>query len=205
MKIMHLRERKKAKTKAQLIATAYDLFQSKGFENTTVHEIVEEVELSQRTFFRYFPTKESIVFWDHERRTQGLLDALQKDGDTATPFDRLQMAVDEIMAFYQTNRTQLLAEYRIVTGSAQLIALDIEQDLQFENIIAQSLQEGGRHAMDSGKARMLAGAIFGAIRACMEQWFEGGCKDDLNLMARQINTMIALLAKGYGPEGTDET
>jgi len=59
-----LRERKKAKTRAALQAAALDLFEHQGYDATTVDQIAERAEVSQSTFFRYFPTKEDVVLHD---------------------------------------------------------------------------------------------------------------------------------------------
>lgn len=59
---MSLRERKKAATRAALIAAARELFAEKGYENTTLSEICEAVQIHVTTFFSYFESKEELAF-----------------------------------------------------------------------------------------------------------------------------------------------
>ncbi|HEX2295697.1 MAG TPA: TetR family transcriptional regulator [Actinomycetota bacterium] len=59
---MSVRDNKKARTRAALRAAALRLFREKGFERTTVDEIAIEAGVSRTTFFRYYPTKEAVVF-----------------------------------------------------------------------------------------------------------------------------------------------
>ncbi|HXZ14322.1 MAG TPA: TetR/AcrR family transcriptional regulator [Candidatus Sulfotelmatobacter sp.] len=56
-----LRERKKAKLRQQIIETAIKLFRKHGYENTRIDDIVRALEISQPTFFRYFPSKEDVL------------------------------------------------------------------------------------------------------------------------------------------------
>src|SRR5579864_9646189 len=56
-----LRERKKARLRQQIIDTAIRLFRKHGYENTRVEDIVQVLEISQPTFFRYFPSKDAVV------------------------------------------------------------------------------------------------------------------------------------------------
>jgi AcrR family transcriptional regulator len=56
-----LRERKKARLRQQIIQTAVKLFRKRGYENTRVDDIVQILEISQPTFFRYFPSKDAVL------------------------------------------------------------------------------------------------------------------------------------------------
>lgn len=56
-----LRERKKARLRQQIIDTSIRLFRKRGYENTRVDDIVQILEISQPTFFRYFPSKDAVL------------------------------------------------------------------------------------------------------------------------------------------------
>src|SRR5215468_11199233 len=56
-----LRERKKARLRQQIIDTSIRLFRKRGYENTRVEDIVQILEISQPTFFRYFPSKDAVL------------------------------------------------------------------------------------------------------------------------------------------------
>ncbi len=56
-----LRERKKARLRQQIIDTSIRLFRKRGYENTRIEDIVQILEISQPTFFRYFPSKDAVL------------------------------------------------------------------------------------------------------------------------------------------------
>ena len=58
---MGLREQKKEQMRRRLYETAMALFRQRGFEQTRVRDIIEQVEVSEATFFNYFPTKEAVL------------------------------------------------------------------------------------------------------------------------------------------------
>jgi AcrR family transcriptional regulator len=59
-----LRERKKAKTRVLLQDCALKLFREQGYDSTTIEQIAKAVDISLRTFYRYFPNKEDVVLYD---------------------------------------------------------------------------------------------------------------------------------------------
>ncbi|PCI92894.1 hypothetical protein COB11_06310 [Candidatus Aerophobetes bacterium] len=63
-----LRERKKLRTREALVGVAWTLFERRGFDGVTVDEISAAAGVSRSTYFRYFPTKEAVVFPHQEAR-----------------------------------------------------------------------------------------------------------------------------------------
>jgi AcrR family transcriptional regulator len=59
--VVGLRERKKARLRQQIIDTSIKLFRKRGFENTRIDDIVQVLEISQPTFFRYFSSKDAVL------------------------------------------------------------------------------------------------------------------------------------------------
>lgn len=78
---MGLRERKRARTHKELLEAAISLFRERGFEATPVRAVLERVEVSEATFFNYFPSKEALLAaWAAERLEACLAPALEARG-----------------------------------------------------------------------------------------------------------------------------
>lgn len=88
-----LRERKKEQTRVDLIEAAVELFQEKGYEETTVEDIVERANYSRSTFFRYFGNKEDVLFGDLPERLKMMVESLQDAGVEGDPLKRAREAI----------------------------------------------------------------------------------------------------------------
>src|SRR5262245_60278362 len=84
-----LRERKKQRTRELIAATALDLFGRRGYHATTVAEIAAAADVSERTVFTYFPTKEDLLFADHAVFRDRLAAALADRPAGASALDTL--------------------------------------------------------------------------------------------------------------------
>ncbi|MET9605449.1 TetR family transcriptional regulator [Streptomyces sp. NPDC006512] len=91
-----LRERKKIRTRQALIDTALDLFTRRGFDGVTLDELCDAVEVSKRTFFRTFTSKEDVAL----APAQDLWAAFLDDLETREPDGRpvMEMLQDALLA-----------------------------------------------------------------------------------------------------------
>jgi AcrR family transcriptional regulator len=161
-----LRERKKARTRAEIQAHALRLFHQQGYDATTVAQIIEEAEVSESTFFRYFPTKADVVLFDgmdalivgafrDQPHELGEIHALRVALQTV--FNRLsaQEAVD------QRERMDLIFSVR------ELRATLLEQLVSTMELLRQVLAERTGRQPDELALRTLAGAVMGVTMAVM--------------------------------------
>jgi AcrR family transcriptional regulator len=161
-----LRERKKARTRAEIQAHALRLFHQQGYDATTVAQIIEEAEVSESTFFRYFPTKADVVLFDgmdalivrafrDQPHELGEIHALRVALQTV--FNRLsaQEAVD------QRERMVLIFSVR------ELRATLLEQLVSTMELLRQVLAERTGRQPDDLSLRTLAGAVMGVAMAVM--------------------------------------
>src|SRR6202162_4110338 len=92
-----LRERKKARLRQQIIETAIRLFRKQGYEKTRIDDIVKILEISQPTFFRYFPRKDAVLRDVGKRGFECIAERLKSDlstkADTTERLHRLYHAM----------------------------------------------------------------------------------------------------------------
>jgi AcrR family transcriptional regulator len=161
-----LRERKRARTRAEIQAHALRLFHQQGYDATTVQQIIEEAEVSESTFFRYFPTKADVVLFDgmdaliveafrEQPHELGEIHALRVA--LATVFG--QLSVQE--AADQRERMDLIFSVR------ELRATLLEQLVSTMELLRQVLAERTGRQPDDLVLRTIAGAVMGVTMAVM--------------------------------------
>ena len=175
-----LRDRKKAELRENVLRISNELFHASSFDETTLEEICAQASISKRTFFRYFRDKEALVFPNQDSRMMRFKGFLESQQTTDNPFDTLRLATRLFGTEHNQNLKRILAQQKLIRSSRALQAREREIDRNWEEILAQTLAK--RSPDDSANilwARILAGAIFGIVRATMNHWFASNCKGDL--------------------------
>jgi len=100
-----LRERKKARLRQDILKAAIKLFRKHGYENTRVDDIVQALEISQPTFFRYFPSKDAVLREVGRRAFERQAEILKTELSTeATTAERLRRFYDSLAEVTEVGR-----------------------------------------------------------------------------------------------------
>ncbi|MFJ2715944.1 TetR family transcriptional regulator [Streptomyces sp. NPDC087437] len=172
-----LRERKKRRTRDALLRAALELFTTQGYERTTVDEIAEAVDVSQRTFFRYFPNKEEAAFAVQEIVEAHFVDSLRARPPGEAPLEALRRGLlegwDTISdAVGSVVPVELyLRMFRVIESTPALFAEHLRRSAETEEQIARLLAEREGLDVDADPRPRLAVAVFGAVmRVTSRQW-----------------------------------
>jgi AcrR family transcriptional regulator len=159
-----LRERKKARTRAAIQAAAMALFREHGYDATTVQQIAAAAEVSESTFFRYFPTKAEVVLWDD-------FDPVAAEEFARQPADlgalaALRGAMRAAFGhFAPAELDELRQRTRLVLAVPELRATMLDQLTQAIDLLAGLVAERTGRPPDDIGVRTLAGAVVGAMIA----------------------------------------
>lgn len=192
---MNLRERKKRQTREALGEAALTLYATQGFENTTVDQIAAAADVSRRTFFRYFPTKEAALFPSRERRLALFQQQLAQGQDQESPLESVRAALLALAQDYMQSREEFLLQQRIVEASPALLVYDAELDRRWEEAIERALVREEDNEQSQKQNRLIAGALMGLIRVILREWYAAEGKTDLAALGEQA---FVLLRDGVG-------
>jgi AcrR family transcriptional regulator len=173
-----LRQRKRARTRAALIEAALDLFERQGYDATTIDEIAAAADVSPRTFFRYFATKEEVALGDDTG--QALLGLLAARPADEPLLESVRHVVrDGLSLVSREDREALLARLRIVYRTPSLRARRWEFQLEMGRISGAIVAERRGLPPDDLGARVAATAAFATVEVAMDHWQQRDGREDL--------------------------
>ena len=161
-----LRERKKLKTRALLQREAMRLFLEKGYDETTVEDIAEAVEISPSTFFNYFPSKEAVVFEDE--MDPFVIAAFDAQPADVHPVRRLRMAMLEVFGHLTpVQDTMLRQRMQLLATTPELRGAMLSQFATLVDDIAHLLASRVAKKQDDFAVHNISGAVLGVLLAAM--------------------------------------
>ena len=163
-----LRERKKQKTRKTIIEVALELFVERGYEETTIAEIADAAEVSPRTIFAYFPSKEDILFCDMPEIQERLAQVLRDRPEGATALGALRDFIAGSLSPENEGRNVALRRRIVVAGNETLRRNERARLAPFEQLMAEAIAEDLHAGPDDIRPRMVAAALFAAFGAIQD-------------------------------------
>ena len=168
------RERRRRLTAAEVERVAIELFAERGFDAVTVDEIAAAANISRRTFFRYYPSKEDVVVSVGDIQL-----ALLKEGLASRPRDEpvltaIRNTFIEMATRFEMGRDEYIKRWEIVTASPTLAARAYGAQWEWDETLTEFV--GGRLGLNTDhdlRPRLIGSTIMAALRAAIAAWTLG--------------------------------
>jgi mycofactocin system transcriptional regulator len=181
--------RRRSTSRAELEQVAFDLFEQRGFEHTTVDDVAAAAGISRRTFFRYFDSKNEIPWGDFDGELARMRRRL-----AATPAQAPLMDVirDAIVDFNQMPAEQLPEHRRRMALILGVPALQAHSTLRFaawRQVIADFVAQRTGQCADALLPRTIGHAMLGVAVAAYEQWLASPGEDLCELLDSAVREL----------------
>ncbi|MFE0675694.1 TetR family transcriptional regulator [Streptomyces sp. NPDC058867] len=158
-----------------LVAAAFQLFLERGYERTTVDDIVALAGVGRRSFFRYFPSKEDVVFPDHERCLADMTAFLAAGTVGEEPVRRVCDAARLVLHMYAENPDFSVQRYRLTKRVPGLRAYELSVVWRYERALAAYLRARFAGRRDGTlQADVIAAAVVAAHNNALRSWLRSG-------------------------------
>jgi AcrR family transcriptional regulator len=188
-----LRERKKADTREAIRAAAVDLFCTHGFDGTTMDAVAAAADVSVRTVFRYFPTKEDLVFADVDADLEDLgmlLDARPADEPVMTSV----RAVVEVLAGRMEGGRD--ADVRLAPLLRDEPALR-QRYLGVLDRVEETIADWARQRLGSGPADLRPGLLAAGMVSVQRVVVDAVVAGDPRNLSDLIREAVAVIGRGF--------
>ena len=202
---VNLHQQRSQATKEALRRVALERFKRDGFANVTVTELAAEAGVTERTFFRHFPTKEAVLFEDYETQLEWLAEALARRPASENLFDAVLASVVSFPHDLEVVRQAALLRAELIGGERAAGHLRVVQ-ASFAAVITDFVRSRYADVPDIDlKAEVAGAALAAALVVAVENWGRGGCTatsarssrtDDLGqTVAHSVNLLRVGLAE----------
>jgi AcrR family transcriptional regulator len=192
-----LRERKKAQLRTAIRREALRLFAATGFEATTVEAIAAACDVSPATVYRYYPSKEDIVFAGAERDAERLGELVAAQPAGLPAHAALYRALHALADDYLRNRESMEESATLVDGSTSLRARKAESQQRWEQVVLTELERRTTPAAatpDTVILRFVTATALASFRVATELWLA----DDTSDLHALFDLAVERLTTGFG-------
>lgn len=176
-------QRRRDRTRSALTTAALELFRTKGYDATTVDEIADAADVSPRTFFHHFATKEEVLFGGHEERRRELISTLEDRLETEPVWKATCSAMMTVVDAFETDPVFFRERASLYGREPGLRAAVLSINDRLVNDMAEVLAAKLRCRPGDLTPRLIATLANGAMRSAIDSWVSSRTGADLRAMA----------------------
>jgi len=192
----NLHELRRRSTHETLRRVALAQFASNGFANVTVTQLAAEAGVSERTFFRHFPTKEAVLFQDYDTHLEWLAEALAQRPTSESLFDAVLTSVETFPHDLELVRQAAMARSTLISAERIAGHLRVVQ-ASFAEVLTDFIKTRHAGVPDLDLVAEVAGAtLAAALVVAVQKWGDDGCTGDLGEI---VATSVDLVRSGLAP------
>jgi AcrR family transcriptional regulator len=188
-----LRQRKLHETRERLTRAAMALFLERGFEATTIDDIATAADVSRRSFFHYFASKEDVVAAWQEGAASALVAEVVARPAGETMLTAAENAI--AAAVRRIDPAEAAAMSRLKRDNPALQARDQLKYEKLERALAEGLSQRAKTKSDRLKARLVAMIATGAMRVGGESWIGEGVREKPEVFVKRTFDAIRAILK----------
>jgi AcrR family transcriptional regulator len=189
-----LRARKKQRTRETIARVALELFVERGYHATTLGDIAEAADVSTRTIFAYFPSKEDILFCDFPAMKDAFARAL---AERPAEMDALEAVRNFILAIPHGEKdARHLQQHLIVEGDETLRNHMRARRAQLEELVAAAVAQDIGAAEDDLRPYVVAASLLAAFEVLENKSETTPAPHSAEDLARVIDPVITFLRGG---------
>ncbi|MFJ9543931.1 TetR family transcriptional regulator [Streptomyces sp. NPDC101225] len=189
----------KASIRDLLVSAAFELFTERGYDSTTIDDIVRRAGVGRRSFFRYFPTKEEVVFPDHERALADMVDYLEQGAQDLDPVGRACGAARLVMRMYAERAEFSVKRYALTRKVPALKAHETSVVWRYERALISYLERRFATLPDGGaRAYAIAASVVAGHNYGLRAWLRSGARGDV---AVGVDQALGLVHRTWGDAG----
>jgi AcrR family transcriptional regulator len=167
-----------AEARDRLERAALELYNERGYDQTTIAEIAARAGVTQRTFFRHFGDKREVLFNVELRQQQALAKALADVRDTVPPLAAVLRAFRSMAPDLERNRHLVQARHRVIAAAPALRERELAKAAALSVVVADALRARG---LPDWRATLLAEVSTAALGHAVHTW-AAGADDDIDAL-----------------------
>jgi len=189
-----LRERKKQRTREAIVRAAHQLFVERGYQTTTLPEIAAAADVSTRTIFAYFPSKEDILFSELDEMKDALARAVAERSEGQ---DALEVVREFILSSQQAEKNELDAQLHFCITSVPTLRSHLRARIaQLEDVIAPAIANDLGTSANDPRTQLVAASLTAAFNLLAEQGASKARPWTPEELAAQVDPVFTFLRGG---------